>query len=71
MDKYVAVVSNDPELSELLNVNVYPTDCICISQEFLVIVTTKIYYYHEPVKHIPHLRLVVLEDGSYYIQVMF
>ena len=40
------------------------------SEKFLVVVTTKMLYYHEPAKDVSCLRLVMLGDGSYYIQIM-
>ena len=35
-----------------------------------MVVTTKKVNYHQPARHLSRLRLVVTDDGSYYIQVL-
>ena len=68
IDSAIRAASTDEDLSGFLNL------AVCQSEDdpekVLVVVTTKMLYYHEPAKHIPRLRLVLLGDGGYYIQVM-
>lgn len=67
LDSAVQAVASDARLSRLLNVS----ECQrgLDAEERLVIVTTKMVSYHEPAKYVSRLRLVLKDDGSYYIQV--
>ena len=59
-------VSSDSNLSDELNVS----KChYGETGEQLLMVTTKAVYYHEPVKYLWHLKLVLTSSASYYIQV--
>ena len=47
-------------------------ECHCDKTgEQLLVVTTKVMYYNEPVKYLSHLKLVVTSSSSYYIQVHY
>ena len=68
VDSAIRAVTTDEYLSTLLNFSVCQKGGD--SEKCLVIATTKMVYYHEPARHMSHLRLVLSpEDGSYYIQV--
>ena len=65
VDSAIRAVTTDEHLSSLLNVTVCQN-----GGDSLVIATTKMVYFHEPARHMSHLRLVLSPgDGSYYIQV--
>ncbi len=69
VDSAIRAVTTDDHLSTVLNLAVCQNGED--SEKCLVIVTTKRVYYHEPVRHMSHLRLVLSPaDGSYYIQVL-
>ena len=68
VDSAIRAVTTDEHLATLLNIAVFQNGGD--PEKYLVIVTTKMVYYHEPARHMSHLRLVFSpEDGSYYIQV--
>ena len=68
VDSAIKAVCDDEGLSNLLNLVVFQRESD--SEKRLVVVTTKMMCYYEPVKHMSRLRLVLSCDGSYYIQVM-
>ena len=68
VDSAIRAVTTDEHLSTLLNFMVCQNGGD--SEKCLVIATPKMVYFHEPARHISHLRLVLSPgDGSYYIQV--
>lgn len=71
VDSAIRDVCTDEDLSCLLNLTMCRSGSDPEIEKCLVVVTTKILYYHEPAKHISHLRLVLSGDGSYYIQVNY
>ena len=67
VDSVVEALSADQVLHSLLNL----LECHHgEAKERLVVVTTKNVNYHEPARHLSRLRLVLTDDGSYYIQVL-
>ena len=67
VDGMIEAFSSGSSLSDSLNVSVCEHGD---EQEYLVVVTTKRLYYHDPAEHISRLRLVLNGTGSYYIQVI-
>jgi len=57
IDSAIRAVSSDEDLSGFLNLAVCQGEGD--SENFLVVVTTKMLYYHEPAKHMSRLRLVL------------
>ena len=66
IDFAVHAVMSDQVLRGLLNVGEFEHGD---ERERVLIVTTKKLDYHEPGKHISRVRLVLIGDGTYYIQV--
>ena len=66
IDLAVQAVMSDQVLRGLLNVGEFEHGD---ERERVLIVTTKKLDYHEPGKHISRVRLVLIDDGTYYIQV--
>ena len=68
IDVVVEAVTSDRLLHDLLNIVEFEHG---EDKERVVIVTTKKLDYHEPMKHVSRVRLVLTGDRSYYIQVKF
>ena len=69
IDSVIRAMSTDEDLSGLLHLAVCQSGDD--SEKCLVVMTTKILHFYEPVKHISWLRLVLSGDGNYYIQVNY